>query len=77
MKMGSFSQLTSMIPGMNNLKMDDAQTAKQLQKFLHVMDSMSEEELSMANPKFEDTRMLKLAIGSGTSMDIVHKLVEQ
>lgn len=32
--MGSFSQLTSMIPGMNNLQMDDAQTAKQLQKFL-------------------------------------------
>lgn len=77
MKMGSFSQLTSMIPGMNNLKMDDAQTGKQLQKFLYIMDSFSELELSTDSPKIDDTRVLRLAIGSGNTVDSVRKLLEQ
>jgi len=77
MKMGSFSQLTSMIPGLNNLPMDDAQTSKQLQKFLYVMDSFSEKEMNAENVKFEDKRVLSLAIGSGTSIDTVRKLLEQ
>lgn len=77
MKMGSFSQITSMIPGMNNLQMDDKASAKQLQKFLNVLDSFSEKELNKDNPKFDDKRLLKIAIGSGNSLEVVRKLLEQ
>lgn len=77
MKMGSFSQLTSMIPGLNNVPMDDAQTSKQLQKFLYVMDSFSEKEMNGDGVKFDDKRVIQLAIGSGTSIDTVRKLLEQ
>eukprot|EP00341_Mesodinium_pulex_P016058 CAMPEP_0116893218 /NCGR_PEP_ID=MMETSP0467-20121206/3257_1 /TAXON_ID=283647 /ORGANISM="Mesodinium pulex, Strain SPMC105" /LENGTH=303 /DNA_ID=CAMNT_0004562759 /DNA_START=562 /DNA_END=1473 /DNA_ORIENTATION=- len=63
MKMGSFSQITSMIPGMSNLKMDDAQTSNQLQKFLHVMDSMSAVELSADNPKISDAARVEAGGG--------------
>lgn len=77
MRMGSFSQLTSMIPGMANMQMDDAQTGKQFQKSLYIMDSMSETELNSDNPKITEKRILSLAIGSGNSLDTVQKLMEQ
>jgi len=78
MKMGSFSQLTSMIPGLSNLNLgDDATTSKQLKKFMYILDSFSDEELNNPNPKFEDKRIIKLAIGSGTNIDMVRKLIEQ
>jgi len=76
--MGSFSQLTSMIPGLSNLNLgDDASTSKQLKRFMYILDSFSDSELNNPNPKFEDKRILKLAIGSGTSIDMVRKLMEQ
>lgn len=41
------------------------------------MDSLADLEMNTENPKFSDQRVLKLAIGSGTSIDTVRKLLEQ
>jgi len=41
------------------------------------MDSLSEKEMNAENVKFDDKRILQVAIGSGTSIDTVKKLFEQ
>jgi signal recognition particle GTPase len=41
------------------------------------MDSFSEKEMNGDGVKFDDKRVVQLAIGSGTSIDTVRKLLEQ
>jgi len=41
------------------------------------MDSFSEKEMNGDGVKFDDKRVIQLAIGSGTSIDTVRKLLEQ
>lgn len=72
-KMGSFSSLLKMIPGMNqikDLKVDD----KELDKIEAIICSMTTEE--KRNPKLLNAnRRKRIALGSGTSVQAINKFM--
>ncbi len=81
-RMGPLSQVMDMIPGMGGSVMDqlpdDAMdmTQDRMRTFDVIMDSMTEEELE--NPRsIGQSRMERIAMGSGTAIDDIRELLEQ
>ncbi len=81
-RMGPLDQVMDMIPGMGGNLMDqlpeDAMdmTQDRMQQFEYVMDSMTEEELE--NPRvIGQSRVRRIARGSGTSEEVVRELLQQ
>ena len=81
-RMGPLSQVMDMIPGLGGSIMDqlpdDAMdvTQDRMRAFEIIMDSMTEDELE--NPRsIGQSRMERIAKGSGTSVDDVRQLLEQ
>lgn len=78
-KMGSFSKLVEMIPGMGQLKLPkemlDVQEGK-LEKWKHALNSMTKAELE--NPDIIGAeRVDRIAAGSGVSVSEVRELLKQ
>ncbi|MFB6114345.1 MAG: signal recognition particle protein Srp54 [Halodesulfurarchaeum sp.] len=81
-RMGPLSQVMDMIPGLGGSVMDqlpdDAMdvTQERMRTFDVIMDSMTESELE--NPRsIGQSRMIRIARGSGTSVDDVRELLDQ
>ncbi len=75
-KMGSVQQLLSMIPGMNRLPVNSAVDDKALTRVEAIIQSMTREE--RVKPQIiNGTRRRRIAIGSGTSIQEVNKMLKQ
>lgn len=75
-KMGSLQQLMSMIPGMNRLPMNSAVDDKALVRVEAIIQSMTKEERQ--KPQIiNGTRRRRIALGSGTSIQEVNKILKQ
>ena len=77
-KMGSFSKVMSMIPGLGNLPIDNSQMQVQeekLSKWKHAMNSMTKYERK--NPgEISASRLKRISRGSGVSLDEVRELLK-
>lgn len=78
-KMGSFSKLMELMPGMGQLKLPkealEVQEEK-LEKWRHVMDSMTKDELEDPE-KIDLSRVERIAKGSGCTHGEVRELIKQ
>ena len=76
-KMGSLSSLMSMVPGLNPALMKDAKVDdKALVRIEAIINSMTKEERK--TPKvLNGSRRKRIAIGSGTSIQEVNRLIKQ
>lgn len=73
-KMGSFSSLLKMIPGMNQLK-DVKVDDKEFERIEAIISSMTKEE--RRNPKLlNGNRRVRIAKGSGTSVQDINKFMK-
>lgn len=84
MKMGPFSQIMSMIPGMGSdfmTKGNEQESMARLKKLMTIMDSMNDNELDshMGDKLFtrQPTRIARVARGSGSSQREVQELLTQ
>ncbi|MBT4334810.1 signal recognition particle protein [archaeon] len=79
-KMGSLSKIVDMIPGMGGMKLPkdmlDVQEDK-IQKWKHIMASMTKKELENPDLVFNKSRIERLASGSGTTSSDVRQLLKQ
>jgi signal recognition particle subunit SRP54 len=73
----------SMMPGFNQaqsmpkLGRDEKESEAKKKKFMTMMDSMTGEELDSTNPKLmTDSRVYRIAGGSGRSLREVHEMLE-
>ena len=79
LNMGPLNQVVSMIPGLNaNMipKGKEKEGTERIKRFLYMMDSMNSEELDGHKPLTE-SRMVRIAQGSGTRFEEVQVLVEE
>jgi signal recognition particle subunit SRP54 len=79
LNMGPLSQVVGMIPGLSaNLipKGKEKEGTERVKRFLYMMDSMTTEELDCVKPLTE-TRMARIAQGSGTKVEEVNFLLEE
>ena len=80
-KMGPMSQVLSMFPGMSNMLPDgmNQEGAKNMERYMTIMDSMTDEELDASDPRlFKDkSRVLRLARGAGMDPSVVVMLITQ
>lgn len=77
-KMGPMNNIASMIPGMSNLMGgggNDQENIKKMKRFICILDSMNEKELELKD-KICDSRKMRIARGSGTSLIEVELLLE-
>jgi len=81
MKMGPLGKVMSMIPGMSQMMTKGAEHESQarFKKFMTIMDSMTDEELDTENVNklFTDTRVYRIAQGSGSHPHHVWELLEE
>ena len=79
--MGPLNQVVSMIPGLNaNMipKGREKEGTNRIKRFLCMMDSMTDLELDSIEEKpFNDTRILRIAKGSGTHPQEVVLLIQE
>jgi signal recognition particle subunit SRP54 len=80
LSMGPLNQVVSMIPGLNaNMipKGREKEGTARIKRFLCMIDSMTEQELNSAEEKpiFTDTRIIRIAKGSGTHPQEVVMLI--
>ncbi|MDP2208130.1 MAG: signal recognition particle protein [Bacteroidota bacterium] len=75
-KMGPISQVLSMIPGMNKLPANAEIDNKSLVRVEAIIQSMSKTERSNPNV-INGTRRRRIAIGSGTSVQEVNRVMKQ
>eukprot|EP00933_Yihiella_yeosuensis_P072076 TRINITY_DN80368_c0_g1_i1.p1 TRINITY_DN80368_c0_g1~~TRINITY_DN80368_c0_g1_i1.p1 ORF type:complete len:519 (+),score=131.99 TRINITY_DN80368_c0_g1_i1:101-1657(+) len=77
-KMGPMSQLMQMIPGMSQMMPAGAEKegVKRIKRFQVMMDSMTDQELD-SDVQLVESRRLRIARGSGSSLMDVHQLVEE
>ncbi|MDK6029507.1 signal recognition particle protein Srp54 [Ignisphaera sp. 4213-co] len=77
-KLGPLAKIVQLIPGLSMMPIDDKQmkiTEEKMRKWLAIIDSMTYEELR--NPSIIDkNRMVKIAIGSGTTIEDVKELLK-
>jgi len=74
MSLGPLSKVLEMMPGMSNMKVDD----ESVKRMVCVFDSMNEKELRSTGRCFEDeSRIRRVARGSGVSMLMVHEMLKQ
>jgi len=79
LKMGSFSSILSMIPGLNNLpKESEQQSSKRFKNFLTLMDSMTNEELDGDIQLIErsQTRQQRISRGAGVHPQYLQELIQ-
>ncbi|EPT25956.1 signal recognition particle SRP54 protein [Toxoplasma gondii ME49] len=79
LKMGPISKVISMVPGIgSNLisKNQEQAGVMRIKRFLCIMDSMTDEELK-CEKQFTDSRIVRVAQGSGTTLEEVKLLLEQ
>ena len=77
-KMGPLKKIMSLIPGMSKMedKIDFEESQKRLAKYKYIMDSMTLEE--QENPEIiKSSRVQRIAMGSGTSVQNVRELLKQ
>lgn len=77
--MGSLNNVVSMIPGMNsNLipKGREKEGINRIKRFLYMLDSMTDEELDGVK-QLNDSRINRIARGSGTYIGEVNQLIEE
>ena len=81
LSMGPLNQVVSMIPGLNaNMipKGREKEGTARIKRFLCMMDSMTEEELSSVEEKpFSDSKIFRIARGSGTRPEEVFMLIQE
>ncbi len=75
-KMGPLSQVMGMLPGMNRLPKDATIDDKELVRVEAIIQSMTNKERSNPN-LLNGSRRKRIAVGSGTSVQEVNKLVKQ
>jgi signal recognition particle subunit SRP54 len=78
-KMGSFSKIMEMIPGMGQLKMPKEMLDVQEEKLEHwrtAMDSMTKEELEDPD-LISAERVDRISAGSGVKLSLVRELMKQ
>jgi signal recognition particle subunit SRP54 len=79
MKMGPLNKVMEMMPGMSNimpqLKGNDGN--QKIKIMMTIMDSMTDDELDSLKPIKEQTRIQRIARGSGRSIKEVNELIEQ
>jgi signal recognition particle subunit SRP54 len=75
-KMGPLSQVMGMIPGMNKLPQDAQVDDKELVKIEAIIQSMTKKERSTPDI-LNGSRRRRIALGSGTSVQDVNKLIKQ
>eukprot|EP00917_Polyrhabdina_sp_WS-2016_P002568 GHVP01005521.1.p1 GENE.GHVP01005521.1~~GHVP01005521.1.p1 ORF type:complete len:516 (+),score=96.09 GHVP01005521.1:41-1588(+) len=78
-KMGSMTNLMSMIPGLGANLMPEGQEqegTQRIKRFLYVFDSMTPNEINCVKP-IDESRINRLARGSGTDIWEVKMLLEQ
>ncbi len=77
-RLGPLSKILQLIPGFSLIPIDEAQlklSEEKIKKWLAIMDSMTYEELK--NPGIIDRkRIVRIAIGSGTSVEDVKELLK-
>jgi len=69
----------SMIPGMGTSilnKGNEKESIRRIKRFLYIMDSMTKSELD-GEGILSHTRVVRIARGSGTSIEEVHLLLEE
>ncbi|KDD74626.1 SRP54-type protein [Helicosporidium sp. ATCC 50920] len=80
-KMGPMSQVMGMIPGLSNLMQQGGEKESQarMKRYMTIMDSMTRAELEATSTKMfsEASRVKRWAIGSGSSVQQVHQLLEE
>ncbi|CAG8434061.1 10726_t:CDS:10 [Ambispora gerdemannii] len=80
-KMGPLSKMMQMVPGMSelNLQGSDELGAQRIKRLMTIMDSMNETELDSDGKIFQQqpARILRVARGSGTSVQEVEELLVQ
>ena len=79
LNLGNLNSLMAMIPGINSnlfTKGREKESIERIKRFLYIMDSMTNEELDNRKP-FNDTRIRRIALGSGTSIREVEVLLEE
>jgi len=75
-KMGPLSQVMGMLPGMNKLPQNAQVDDKELVRIEAIIQSMTKQE--RANPSLlNGSRRRRIALGSGTSVQEVNKLIKQ
>lgn len=76
LSLGPISKMASMIPGIPKI---DSSADNIFKKFVVVFDSMTEKELSSNGELFQksQSRVLRVARGSGTSVDTILQLLQQ
>lgn len=77
-KMGPMGQIMQMIPGMSQLLPPGAEKegVKRIKKFMVIMDSLTDDELDCVE-QMTDSRRLRVAKGSGSSLLEVNMLLEE
>ncbi|PFH34258.1 signal recognition particle SRP54 protein [Besnoitia besnoiti] len=79
LKMGPISKVMSMVPGIGSNLISKGQEqagVQRIKRFLCIMDSMTDGELKGEKP-FTESRIIRVAQGSGTSVEEVKLLLDQ
>jgi len=79
-KMGPLSKIMDLIPGMGNMKLPEGMLETQegkLEKWKHIMSSMTQDELEDPEKYLDGSRVERIAKGSGTSVKEVRGLIKQ
>ncbi|CAA7028630.1 unnamed protein product [Microthlaspi erraticum] len=78
---GPLKQLYSSLPGMGAGMMPEGrekESEAKIKRYMTIMDSMTDEELDSPNPKvFDETRMMRIARGSGRIVREVKEMLEE
>lgn len=81
LQLGPLSKVMSMLPGLNSemFRGSDQDVSKKMKRCMAILDSMTEEELNSDGKIFvtQDSRVLRVALGSGTFPLEVHDLLSQ
>lgn len=74
MSLGPLSKILEMVPGMSGLNVSD----ESIKKMVCIFDSMAANELNSNGKCFEnESRVLRVAKGSGTTVLMVHEIIKQ
>ncbi|XP_042457909.1 signal recognition particle 54 kDa protein 2-like isoform X1 [Zingiber officinale] len=81
LKMGPIGQVFSMLPGFSSELMPkghEKESQAKIKRYMTMMDSMTNAELDSTNPKlFNDSRIMRVARGSGRSVRDVMEMLEE
>ena len=81
MQMGPLSKVMSMFPGLNSemFKGSDQDISKKMKRFMAIFDSMTEDELHSDGKMLtaQESRIMRVSLGSGTFPVEVHELLSQ